>query len=55
MMKGIVLFQIEVERLEAQKKLSQNKMPQERESIMEQLKNSNNSAERDIAEYINKL
>lgn len=55
MMKGIVLFQIEVERLEAQKKLSQNKMPQERESIKEQLKNSNRSAERDIAKYINKL
>jgi transcriptional regulator len=52
MMKGIVAFEIVVDNLQAKKKLSQNKMEKERESIINELNNAENSTEKDIAAYM---
>jgi transcriptional regulator len=55
MMKGIVAFQITVDDLQAKSKLSQNKTEKERESIINELKNSETTAEKDIAGYMASL
>ncbi|SDD92919.1 FMN-binding negative transcriptional regulator [Pedobacter soli] len=52
MIKGIVAFELEVTDLQGQQKLSQNKTQAERESIIAQLRNSNNTVEHDLASYI---
>ncbi|KIA91579.1 transcriptional regulator [Pedobacter kyungheensis] len=52
MIKGIVAFELEVTNLQGQQKLSQNKTHAERESIIAQLKKSNNTVEHDLADYI---
>lgn len=52
MIKGIVAFELEVTDLQGQQKLSQNKTQAERESIIEQLRKSNNTVEHDLADYI---
>lgn len=52
MLKGIVAFEIEVEELQGQKKLSQNKTAAERGRIAAQLQQSGNSVEKDIAGYM---
>ncbi len=55
MMKGIVAFEIDVQELQGQKKLSQNKNGEERQRIVNQLQKSDQSVERDIAAYISAL
>ena len=55
MMNGIVAFEIEIEELQAQKKLSQNKTAEERRRIAEHLEQSKNTSERDIAKYIKSI
>lgn len=55
MLKGIVAFEIEVEELQGQKKLSQNKTVAERARIVEQLQQSEYGVERDLAAYIKKV
>lgn len=55
MMKGIVGFQIIVDDLQAKKKLSQNRTEKERENIIEQLEDSSNTSEKEIAEYMKSL
>lgn len=52
MIKGIVAFELEVTDLQGQQKLSQNKTQAERESIISQLRKSNNTVEHDLADYI---
>ena len=55
MMKGIVAFELEVNDLQGQKKLSQNKTENERKRIVEHLEKSVNTGEREIAAYIRNL
>lgn len=55
MLKGIVAFEIDVEELQGQKKLSQNKTVAERRRIVEQLQQSEYGVERDLAAYIKKV
>jgi transcriptional regulator len=55
MMKGIVAFEIVVDNLQAKKKLSQNRTEKERENIISELSNAENSTEKDIAEYMSRL
>lgn len=55
MMKGIVMFDLEVTDLQAQKKVSQNKTAAERERIADQLEKSDLSTEKAIAGYIREL
>lgn len=55
MMKGIVAFEITVDDLQAKKKLSQNRTETEREHIIGELKNSSNSNEKEIADYMSSL
>ncbi|HEY2580758.1 MAG TPA: FMN-binding negative transcriptional regulator [Mucilaginibacter sp.] len=55
MMKGIVAFEIVVDDLQAKKKLSQNRTEKERENIVHELSNAENSTEKDIAEYMSRL
>ncbi|MGN7787749.1 FMN-binding negative transcriptional regulator [Niabella sp. 22666] len=55
MLKGIVAFEIEVQELQGQKKLSQNKTVAERRRIVEQLQQSEQGVERDLAVYIKEL
>lgn len=55
MMKGIIAFTLEVTDLQGQKKLSQNKTDAERKRIVEHLEISENTAEKDLADYIKKL
>lgn len=55
MMAGIVAFELAVTDLQGQKKISQNKTEIERKRIIDQLEKSENSAERDIADYIRKI
>lgn len=55
MLRGIVAFELEVADLQGQKKLSQNKSEAERHRITEHLVKSQNTAEKDIADYIKKL
>ena len=55
MMNGIVAFELEITDLQGQKKLSQNKTKVERKRITEHLEKSENTAGKDIADYIKKL
>ncbi|MFD2146504.1 FMN-binding negative transcriptional regulator [Mucilaginibacter antarcticus] len=55
MMKGITGFEIVVDELQGKSKLSQNRSVTEKQSIITQLKDSQLSAEKDIAEYMEKL
>ena len=48
-LKGIVAFELEVARLEARFKLSQDRTPAERDRIVEALSNSADSSERELA------
>ncbi|HEY3250266.1 MAG TPA: FMN-binding negative transcriptional regulator [Ignavibacteria bacterium] len=50
---GIVAFRINVTRLEGKYKLSQNKTPEEREKIIESLKQTNEKHKVDIANHMN--
>jgi transcriptional regulator len=50
--KGIVGFEIEVNDLQAKKKLSQNKTQAEQQRIIKDLSNSENDHERQIADYM---
>jgi transcriptional regulator len=52
MMKGIVAFEIEVTRLDGQKKLSQNKTTEERTRIIQSLEQSGDATERELATYM---
>lgn len=52
MMQGIVAFELIVDDLQGKKKLSQNKTVHERERIAQTLTNSNNTVEKDLANYI---
>ena len=52
MLQGIVAFEIVVDDLQAKSKLSQNKTAKERESIINELDKSTNSAEKETAEYM---
>jgi transcriptional regulator len=52
MLKGIIAFEITVNELQAQQKLSQNKTEKERKNIINDLKNSKHSAELDLASYM---
>ncbi|GAA4308801.1 FMN-binding negative transcriptional regulator [Mucilaginibacter gynuensis] len=55
LIKGITAFEIEVTNLQAKKKLSQNKTELERNNIINALKNSADTNERDIAAYMQAL
>lgn len=55
MIRGIVAFELEITDLQGQKKLSQNKTETERHRITEHLSKSENTVEKDIADYIKKL
>ncbi len=55
MMAGIVAFELEVTDLQGQKKISQNKTEIERKRIVDHLEKSENTVERDIANYIKDL
>jgi transcriptional regulator len=55
MMSGIVVFDLEVTDLQGQKKLSQNKSEIERQRIISQLENSNNTVEVALAKEIKDL
>jgi|SRR3990172_7781199 len=50
MVKGIVAFEIEVDRLEGKYKLSQNKTENEQKNIVHSLEKSEHSSEKEIAE-----
>jgi transcriptional regulator len=52
MMQGIVIFELEVNELQGQKKLSQNKTKEERQRIIQQLKSSPSKMDNDLASYI---
>lgn len=54
MKNGIVAFEIEVDKIEAKFKLSQNRSEVEKENIINLLSNSSNTNENLIAEYMNK-
>jgi transcriptional regulator len=55
MLQGIVAFELEVTELQGQKKLSQNKSDEERRRIVQQLEQSSNGVERDLARHIKNL
>jgi transcriptional regulator len=55
MMKGITAFEIVVDELQAKSKLSQNKTQKEIDSIIKELGDSENTNEKDIAEYMSHL
>ena len=55
MMQGIVAFELEVADLQGQKKLSQNRPAVERQRIAEQLEQSTNTTETDLAAYIRQV
>lgn len=52
MLKGIVAFEISINDLQAQQKLSQNKTENERKKIINGLENSKHSTEQDLAFYM---
>lgn len=54
MSKGIIAFEIEVDDLQAKKKLSQNKTEMEQQNIINSLSKSHNTHERLIADYMEK-
>lgn len=55
MMKGIVAFEMVVDDLQAKAKLSQNRTQKERENIIHELDNAENSTEKDISGYMKSL
>jgi transcriptional regulator len=55
MMNGIVAFELIVDDLQAKMKLSQNRTEKEREKIIDHLSKSENSTEKEIAEYMMRL
>jgi len=55
MMKGIVAFEIVVDDLQAKKKLSQNRTTVEQRNIINQLKKSDDTNQRDTADYMSHL
>jgi transcriptional regulator len=55
MMKGIVAFEMVVDDLQAKAKLSQNRTEKERENIINELDDAENTNEREIAEYMKSL
>ena len=55
MMKGITAFEIVVDDLQAKSKLSQNKTQKEINNIIKELEHSENTNEKDIADYMSKL
>lgn len=55
MMRGITAFDLEVNDLQAQKKISQNKTEMERQRIADYLEKSADSSEKAIANYIRKI
>ncbi|WP_316748628.1 FMN-binding negative transcriptional regulator [Pedobacter gandavensis] len=55
MIRGIVAFDLKVNDLQAQKKISQNKTEIERRRIADHLEKSEDSAEKAIADYIRKI
>jgi transcriptional regulator len=55
MLNGIVVFQIVVTNIQAQKKLSQNKKETERQKIISTLENSPNGSEKTIAEMMKQI
>ncbi len=52
MAKGIVAFEIEVTKIESKKKLSQNKKANERQNIIQSLKDSSNSTDHLLSDYM---
>lgn len=52
MLNGIVAFEIEAEDIQAKKKLSQNKKPNEQQNIIKALEKSSHTTEQDIASYM---
>ena len=54
MANGITAFEIEIEEIQFKKKLSQNKNEQEQKRIANELDNSANSHEKQVAEYMSK-
>lgn len=55
MLKGIVAFEVEIDNMQAKKKLSQNKTKTERENIIHSFEQSEDSNENLIAEYMKKV
>ncbi len=55
MLKGIVAFELEVNDLQGQKKLSQNKNQAERERIVKHLEKSSDALEKDLAVHIKNI
>lgn len=55
MMQGIVAFEMEVTSLQGQQKLSQNKMEEERERIIQHLEKGTNNMEKELAPFIRNL
>ncbi len=55
MAKGIVAFEIKVHDLQAKSKLSQNKTENEKNNIIETLSKSEDSVEREVANYMKKV
>jgi transcriptional regulator len=55
MMKGIVAFEIVVDDLQAKKKLSQNRTTVEQRNIINELKKSDDTNQRDTADYMSDL
>lgn len=55
MMQGIVIFELEVTELQGKKKLSQNRTENERQQIIEHLEKSENTIEKDMANYIRNI
>jgi transcriptional regulator len=55
MMKGIVAFEIDVIKLEGQKKLSQNKTAEERSRIVNSLERSSDASAKELASYMHNL
>lgn len=54
-LKGIVAFEIEIDNVQAKKKLSQNKTENERNNIIHSFEQSEDSNEKIIAEYMKNL
>lgn len=55
LLKGIVAFEIEIDNVQAKKKLSQNKTVNERENIIHSFEQSEDSNQKIIAEYMKKV
>lgn len=55
LLKGIVAFEIEIDNVQAKKKLSQNKTENERNNIISSFENSEDANEKIIAEYMKKV